>query len=228
VRIALGSAFRNSAGNVTQYISRVCALREILGPDNDLRLIAGEGDSVDHTRAELHVQAVAKNIPIEFVECSHGQRIFGSTEEPDRLAALSGVFNAVLGGVRLSDDLFLYVEQDLRWEPAALNKLLIAALECESDMDIFAPMVMAGQHFYDTWAYRLNGDRFSPFYPYHRDLDGKSILEVDSIGSCAAMRADVARATRVRDGNAFVGWCAEARRLGYRIAVLSDSIVRQA
>ena len=226
MKLAIGSAFRNASGNVTAYMRRIRALRSLLGNDVWIRLIAGEGDSVDNTRSELAIQANASCLPIHFVECSHGGRVFGSTEEPDRLAALSTVLNAIVTGVEEEDDLFFYVEQDLLWEPQALRDLIVRHYEA----DVLAPLVMAGECFYDVWGFRLNGDRFSPFFPFHRRLDHVSgrVLEVDSIGSCALMSGRVAREIRVQNGNAFVGWCEAAKAAGYRIGVVPNIIVRQA
>lgn len=228
MRLALASAFRNCGGNVSAYMTRVLTLRDYLGPDVSMRLIAGEGDSIDYTRSALDIVTRANGLPTTFVECAHGERIFGSTEEPDRLRALSFVFNAILSNVSAEDDLFLYVEQDLRWEPSALRKLIELACVREGELDVFAPLVMAGQHFYDTWAFRIGADRFSPFYPFHAAIQGRDLVNVDSVGSCLAMRGKVAREVRIRDDNAIVGWCADARAKGYRIGVACDVTVRQA
>ena len=93
---------------------------------------------------------------------------------------------------------------------------------------MFGPLVMAGDCFYDVWGYRdLNGERFSPFAPFCAGL-GASMFEVSSIGSCLAMRGDVAMSCRIRDEYCLVGWCRDARAQGYRIAVCPDLMVRQA
>jgi hypothetical protein len=53
-------------------------------------------------------------------------------------------------------------------------------------------------------------------------------FEVGSVGSCLAIPGEAARACRIRDENCLVGWCADAREHGYKIAAVSNLIVRQA
>jgi hypothetical protein len=229
MRIAVGSAFRDCQDNVYAYVQRVSALRDLLGPVHEVRMIAAEGDSSDQTRERLGYAARILGIDIEFVECSHGLRWFGSTEEPDRMRAMSVVGNAIFAGVNDQDDVLVYVEQDLVWEPQTIQALMHQALDA-SIFDVVSPLVMAGQCFYDTWGFRIDEDRFSPFFPYHRALCHDSGMPslVDSVGSCLVMRAEVARACRIRNEYCLVGWCADARAKGYRIGVRTDLTVRQA
>ncbi len=94
----------------------------------------------------------------------------------------------------------------------------------DNPFDILAPMIFAGECFYDIWGFRADGCRFGPFYPFHHTLAelhaGIDILVVDSVGSCFAAKGDIARRTHVLDNNALVGWCDAARKLGARIGVI--------
>lgn len=234
VNVVMGSAFRNSAANIPTYMARASRLQEALVEEFGcycfFRIVAAEGDSTDGTRDALQTWAtrVGLGASLKITPCDHGGPVFGSTEEPERLKALSKVGNAIFESVRPFDDVLLYVESDLRWEPEALVKLVHHALERPDGFDIYAPLVMAGPAFYDVWAFRgLDGRRFSPFAPYYPGLDG-TFFEVGSVGSCLAMKASVARECRIRDDNCLVGWCADARRCCYRIAVDPTLFVRQA
>ncbi len=92
--------------------------------------------------------------------------------------------------------------------------------------DVFAPLIFAGPHFYDIFAYRKNGERFIPFPPYHIGIEPHKLCEMDSVGSCLVMRGEVARAIRIENDNCLIGWCDNARAHGYKIAVHPDFAVR--
>jgi hypothetical protein len=107
--------------------------------------------------------------------------------------------------------------------------LYLATMAYETGADVVAPLVMAGEAFYDIWGFRwLDGTRWSPFE--HQTLNTRfptDLIEVGSAGSCLVMRAGVARECRIRNDYCLVGWCEDARAHGYSICVHPDLIVRQ-
>lgn len=213
--IAIGSAFRDCAAAIPAYMQRVSNARA--ERQQQIRVIAVEGDSRDNTREVLQREAAKRSIRLQLETCSHGGPYFGSIESPARFRAMSKVGNAIFDAVRETDDVLFYVESDLLWDPQVFCLLTDQAGERSDGFDVFGPMVMAGPNFYDIWAYRgLDGRRFSPTPPYFPSAH--DVFEVGSIGSCLAMRGEVARACRIRDDNCLVGWCADARAKGYRIA----------
>lgn len=231
MRVAIGSAFRNCSPNAPRYMERVAALVQHL-PDLSFRVIAVEGDSVDNTRQALRIAADYHGVDLDLRTCNHGGRDFGSTEEPDRMVALSKVGNAIFDGVREDDGVLVYVESDLRWDPETIAEMIAQAWNREGGFDVFAPLVMAGPSFYDIWGFRgLDGRRFSPHYPFFPGLFPDEVrdsaFEVGSVGSCLVMRTEVARACRIRNDYCLVGWCEDARSQGYRIAVNSTLKVYQ-
>lgn len=227
MNIAVGSAFRNSASGLTAYFNRVKALQAHAGPQHRVRVIAAEGDSTDGTKHALGIVARSKGLPLEVRPCDHGGPVFGSTEDPARLDALTAVGNAILEGVRADDDALVYVESDLLWDPHTVGSLLDMALERRDGYDVLAPMVWSQPDvFYDIFAYRKDGARFGPFAPYHPGLAPAGVTEVDSAGSCLVMRGEVARQVRIPQGGALVGWCERAREAGYRVGVTRDFGVR--
>jgi len=218
--LAVGSAFRNCAPSVPRYFAQVSALRHRLRCD--VRVIAAEGDSADGgaTRDAIAREATKAALKVQFVACDHGGPEFGSTERQDRLDALTRVGNAILDGVAADDDALLYVESDLIWEATAIAEMVRGAvLRSIGGGDVVAPMIWSQPGiFYDIFCYRKDGQRFSPFAPYHPAL-GRGPTEVDSVGSCLAMRAAVARAVRMPPGEVLIGWCRAAREQGFRIVV---------
>lgn len=223
MRFAIASAFRNAAGvQITRWMDQVISLRRELRQKHFcyLRAVAVEGDSQDATRAQLEALSskIAGQFELEIVTCNHGGPVYGSTESPQRMEALSKVGNAIFNSVRDSDDILVYVESDLIWDGATISGLIDRVIAGESD--IISPLIFAGDNFYDVYAYRgLDGQRFAPFPPYHSSLKSIGLTEVSSVGSCLVMRGEIARKVRIVNGDALVGWCEQARLQGYKIAV---------
>jgi hypothetical protein len=183
---------------------------------HSIRQVAVEGDSTDQTRTQLKEYATDYGLDLDLRTKSHGGPVYGSTEAPERFTALSGVANEVFAGVRESDDVFVYVESDLIWRPEILLRL---ASRLVHGVDVLAPMVFAGEHFYDLWAFRINGHRFSPTAPYYSGLRNDGPTKIDSAGSCLVMKAHVARETPPMTTGALVEWCGNARAKGFGIYV---------
>lgn len=225
MKITLGSAFRNSAGRqIDNYLLQAHGLREALvAMGHELFIVAAEGDSTDRTQQEL--DRMLGVLPGVRVDCTHGGPVFGSTEEPARFKALAGVGNAILANVPKDTHALVYVESDLLWAPHEILNLLEHLHEGE--IDVVAPLVYAGSCFYDVFAFRgMDGERFSPFHPFHSSINGKLMTEISSAGSCLVMRAQVAHECRVPPEDGLVGFCRDARARGYRIWLDKSGIVR--
>lgn len=225
-RVVVGSAFRNAGGLIPRYFQQINRLRDQLGPGSSVRVIAAEGDSRDRTRKLLAEQAATT-----IVDTTHGGPHFGSTEQPERMRTLSRVGNAIFDAVDPDEDILVYVESDLIWEASTIE-LLIQMVEAKLyGFDVIAPLIFAGEMFYDVWGFRgMDGERFSPLYPYHSSLHNGGTLtdkpvEISSAGSCLVMRGHVARACRIRNDYCLVGWCEDARQQGYRIGVTTSARV---
>lgn len=222
MNIVIGSAFRNSSGRINPYFQRAHHL--VRTTEHTVRVIAVEGDSHDDTARELAHIGGLWEIPTDVRTHNHGYPIFGSTEKPERLKALSGVLREVYAGVLETDDVLVYVESDLLWNAGTIAELAEMAHRQADGFDIIAPLTFAAEAFYDIWGYRgTDSQRFVPFKPFHDSLPETGIGEIHSAGSCLVMRADVARAVDSTDNtNALVGWCAAARGAGYRIGCSVD------
>jgi hypothetical protein len=225
MHIALMSMFRNMAGApINRYFRQVANLSDHLKEwDHTLHLKLGVGDCVDETELQLARYGEALHRTgdigqIDIIERSHGGPVYGSTEEPERLKALSFVVNGVLNFISPDIDQVIYVESDLIWEPMMWLRLLS---KLKSGTDVVAPLIFAGQAFYDTWGFRdLSGGRYGPFLPYNGDLKHNGELtEVSSVGSAFVMRGDVARTCRIRDDYSLVGLHRDVRAKGFHVWV---------
>lgn len=217
MNIVIGSMFRNTAGRHNHlYFLRMVDLLAAAGMRGDkVRLALVEGDSSDDTRGELERYAVSLGLPLDLITRNHGGPVYGSTEEPSRMQALSYVANGFMEAVRETDDVAMYVESDLIWTPKVFYHL---ADQLRPGVDVIAPLVFAGTAFYDIWGFRKSGIRFGPFEPFHHELVQDGLTEVDSVGSCLVMRPEVAMRTRMTD-YALVQFCDNARAGGYHVWV---------
>lgn len=221
--IVIGSAFRNSAGRqITNWLDQIVALRDHMSGDC-IRVIAVEGDSVDATRQHLTRGAIIRALDLDLRTCNHGGPVFGSIESPVRFKALAKVGTEILRGVAPDDDILVYIESDLIWSPQIIADLV--ALTLDRPNRVVAPLIFAGNNFYDVWAFRKDGSQFSPFPPYHSGMKSTGLVEVDSIGSCLVMSARAAEEVAFGD-NHLLDWCLNARKAGYQIFVSADHSIR--
>lgn len=219
MKLVILSLFRNSAGYpIRRYMRQVAELQELAEAyDLKIHLIAVHGDCTDDTKGQLMDGATSRNIAMTLVERSHGGPVFGSTEHPERLKALSYVINGGLEAVTEDVDAVFYVESDLHWEPRTVLSLLEHVQDDGNPM--VAPLVFAGEHFYDIFVFRKNGVRFSPFHPYHKDLELNGLTSVDSVGSAFMMRGEVARHCRIHDDRALLGFSQNVWDQGFSVKV---------
>ena len=220
------SAFRNApAHQIDRWLTQCGTLRALVTGRCRIVAVVGDCSPGDRTEALLRSGALARGMGLEIVEYNHGGPHFGSVESAQRMRQLSGVGNAMLDAVAPDDDLVLYVESDLIWE-AHVPLELAGYLDGWKGPHVVAPLVIAGEYFYDVWGFRLNGERFAPFFPYHKDL-GPGLTCVDSVGSCMVMYAIVAQnqLLRMSDG-ALVELCGKLCSSGHVIGVVPTLSVR--
>ena len=204
MNVTLCSAFRNATPYLNRYLAQVAGLYEALGAQGHaLRCVWGEGDSTDNTREVL---ASARTMwQTTIVDCTHGGPVYGSIESWQRFKQLSHVGNVIWAAIPKDTDAVLYVESDLIWEPATLVNLL----EALTIYPAVVPMIMdspPAETFYDVWAFRRNGIRFTKRFPFHADFWPQSALQLDSAGSCIAIRWKLGQWLSFPE-DCFVGFC---------------------
>lgn len=224
MNIVLTSLFANSesSGHLSRYIPQVVSLKNAFESRGDkFRAIWTWGDSTDATEAALHRHAKENGIDATIVEYTHGYGAFKSIELPLRFKVLSGVGNRGLAEIRDTDDCYLLVESDLQWDADVLVKLVSHLTNPK--VNLVAPLVWFMNvctidekgWFYDTFACRKNGVRFGPWYPYHECLsEPGDLVEIDSAGSCIAVRASLAKRARYSPVDSVVGFCRDVAQLG--------------
>lgn len=214
MNIAILSCFRDAEGYIERYCEQMDRLRTALDRRGEpLMLVLGYGDSSDDTDALL-CERCWQRFDTWLVDVAHGGPKFGSIEHPVRFRQLASIGNKLLEHVPASADVVGIVESDLIWQ----TETMLGLIDDLANMPraAVAPMVMDGAHsFYDVFAFRRNGVRFTKQPPYHVDLKGDGEpLQLDSAGSVLVMDAGLARKARFDDGEAIVGFCRDIYRHG--------------
>ena len=212
MKVTILSCFRQATHYLERYFEQMDDLQRLLmGRGDSLHLLLGYGDSTDGTGAALWDEC-ANRFNAHLLDVSHGGALYGSIEHPQRFRQLAFVGNRLLAHVPMDADVVGIVESDLIWEANTMVRLLddLEHVPCVS------PMIMDGPNsFYDVFAHRRNGQRFTKTPPYHEDLDVESdLVELDSAGSVLFVQADLARKARFSDGEAIVGFCESIREQG--------------
>jgi hypothetical protein len=215
MNVTLVSAFRNSFSYINRYCEQMESLQELLRKSgHTLHLVLGYGDSEDGT-GEILYEEVSHRFSASLLDVSHGGLHYGSVVNKQRFKQLAFVGNKLWSAIPLDSHVVGLVESDLIWQPQCLSNLI----EATRSVDMIAPMVMhLDGRFYDTWAFRMDGMRFTNEPVFHPQLlTGASLYEMDSVGSVFLMKTSIARQVSWPEEDVVVGLCKQVRDLGYDI-----------
>jgi len=218
MNVTLISCFRNSKRYLSRYIQYVTEFNNLIYENHTLTMIWGEGDSTDDTRDWLEKWAQRFD-GAKVVDCTHGGQVdYQGVINEQRFKELGYVGRCMWAHIPQDADAVVYVESDLIWQPETILKLI----DRLQDYPAIAPMVYlrrqgwAKDAFYDTWAARINGKHFEHYPPYCEGFDADKPFQVDSMGSCMAIRGELARKL-VWDEQVFVGICRQLKEQGYGV-----------
>jgi hypothetical protein len=213
MNVTILSIFRNATHYLERYFEQMDDLQLMLAEQgHTLHLLLGYGDSTDGTGEALWDETVNRFDAL-LMDVSHGGRAWGSVENVLRFQQLAYCGNKLLDNVPPNADVVGIVESDLIWDALTLSDLIAHLHYCEG----IAPMILDGpESFYDTYAFRKDGVRFTKAPPYHTALDRchDGPIKIDSAGSVLFVRGDLARLARLSDGEAIVGFCKDIYQLG--------------
>lgn len=228
MNVCLVSAFRNAARYVERYVAQVALLNARLRWRGDeLVCIWGVGDSTDGTLQRLDEARLGTGLQRLVVNVSHGGPEYGSVVDARRFKQLAYVGNQLWAQIPADVDAVVHVESDLIWDVSTMLELLLAL----RGVPAVAPMVKrrAGSKaiFYDTWAARRDGIHFQNRAPYHPMLarNHAQLVQVDSMGSCLAMRGELAQGLHWPEEDVIVGVCRQINERGGSIWLHTDLAV---
>lgn len=208
--------WRDSAGYVDDALHRFRQLADLLNIRGDrVEFVFAENSSKDHTADRLRL--FGRTHRSHIIQRADNCPYWPSIDTPERWRHLAWVQNGVLENIGADADVFLYVESDLTWNPTDL----VVLIDHTTEWPVAAAMNMRRDgRYYDIHGTRRNGQRFTADHPYHQDFNGAP-LTVDSVGGALAMRAAIARNTRIPE-TGYVGWCHTIGELGYPIMLCPD------
>lgn len=213
MNVTMISSFRNAAHYIPLYFAQVEALNRLLCKRGDhLSLLLGYGDSTDDTDCELF-ETASLSIGANLIDCTHGGPSYGSIVHPERFAQLAYMGNRLAACIPDDADVVAWCESDLLWDAPTL----VSLIDLTATYPAVAPMIMDGpESFYDTFAHRRNGVRFTKTPPYHADLERccDGLLQLDSAGSVLVLDGDLARQARFTEEEVIVGYSKSIYRLG--------------
>lgn len=216
MNVVLGSMFRDAASYLSRYIAQTESLRALLESRGDtLRVVAVENDSTDGTFLMLDNWGANHFADVTLLHVHDDCPYYDSVDYQPRWQHHAWVANHVLAEVDDRDDILAYVESDLLWTSDALLHLIDSAAGLGA---VSCPVWYRtpGERYYDTWGSRKDGEKFRPWEPYHVGWTG-GVIEMDSVASVLAVKADIARKTRYQPEDSFVGWCRDIRGQGHQI-----------
>lgn len=193
------SIMRDSLGYFDRYLAQV---NDAFSHFERCHLILCEGDSVDGTKARLAQIADAAdttvNGDVTVTTLDQGNPLMGHADHPRRWFALENAWNENLKHLEPTQ-YAVCVESDLIWAWPVLDKM-IKRLDA-GDGDVLCPLLMrdtpaSGLYFFDTNAFRLHGQNFANYPPYHAELVADRLLTLDTGGGMLVTRGEtLAKAT---------------------------------
>jgi hypothetical protein len=208
MNIAICSAFRSASAYIDRYFEQVSSLHKALKKKrHTLVPVLGEGDSTDDTRSKLRDALDASGLGGFIVDCTHGGRDYGSVVAAERFKNLAYVGNKIFSAIPDDVAIVVWVESDLIWETSTL----VALIDRLKEYPMVAPMIMeeSTKGFYDLYAFRKDGVNFKKHPPYFDGWPVETPIQLDSIGSCWAMNATLARHVSFPAEDVVVGLCRE-------------------
>lgn len=210
MEVQIISTFRNSLGYLQRYFNQMDNLaRSLMDDGHILKLLLGYGDGTDKTGEILYEEASHRLYETVMIGVAHGGKDYGSIENPERFKNLAFVGNKLLDNASTTADIIGFVESDLIWKPITM-RLLIHQVYNSDVVGAMSPMIMDGPNsFYDVFAFRRAGKRFTknpPYFPDEAVGDGRRRV-VGSSGSVIFVKGDIARKCRLSEEEAIVGFC---------------------
>lgn len=228
MNIAICSAFRDAAGYVQRYASQMQELYYLLkSEEHQILLIIACGDNQDNTE-ELLQEAILQIFPAILLKANHGGRKWTSVVSRDRFQQLAFIANLMWESIPTNADISVLLDPDLIWEARTIARLV----ERLQEVPAVAPKILhrenpnlykgEGPFWYDTFAFRCNGARFTnepPWYPAleYKARNNNGLVQLDSVGGCFAVRSEVARSLRFPEEDVVVGFCRQVYNNGASI-----------
>lgn len=172
------------------------------------------GDSDDSTPMVLQ-NAAARDRRVLVIE----HNTFIHVSDPDsRLYRASQTINPALAAIGSGDTHVFLHESDLQTPPDIALRFLEHLARPEVGGIAGWPTLGEGGVFYDTYAYRQNGEKFTNDPPFHACYRPDALFEVESFGSCWMAKTGYVRGVQCERGG-IIDICRQMRQRGARLWV---------
>lgn len=214
-KIAVMSLFRDST---EEYISEYFERAKSIPTKHKLTFFLVEGDSKNDTFDMLKSRTFRKR-KFKAFKSDSGLPHMGSTVHEIRFKCLTRTANPIIDVIAEGEyDYFWFIDSDLMYSPDLLNNLI------GLDLDVVAPLFMAGQAFYDIWGYRnMDGKSVGPHLGW---INGLNHVQLSSAGGCVLFKHEFIKSgARMTEAESIVGLCKECAKLGAKIWLTPKDVV---
>lgn len=190
----------------------------------NLRYVWVVGDSRDDTTQAL---ADLVDVPFDNVRIVDiGYTGIEGNDHPSRLRRLSETANEWWNWCENADYIMVH-ESDIVSPPDVVNRLVAHAERGRCPIAGWPVLELQGQKlFYDTWAYRKDGVRFTNSPPYHDCYRADEPFVVDSFGTMYLFHAEDVPLVHFED-NAVLDLCRQLRAQGRDLWVDPALVIEQ-
>lgn len=203
-KIAVMSLFRDST---EEYISEYFDRAKSIPTKHRLTFFLVEGDSKNNAFDILKERTFRKR-KFKAFKSDTGLPHMGSAVHDIRFKCLARTANPIIDVIADGDyDYFWFVDSDLIYHADLLGHLV------DLDLDVVAPLFMAGPVFYDIWGYRhQNGSSIGPHLDW---INGLNPVRLSSAGGCVLVKHEFIKlGARMTETESIVGLCRECAKLG--------------
>lgn len=214
-KVAIMSLFRDST---EEYISEYFDRARSIPTNHRLTFFLVEGDSKNNTYDILKKKTLRKR-KFKSFKSDTGLPHMGSTVHDIRFKCLSRTANPIIDVIAEGEyDYFWFIDSDLMYSADLLGNLI------DMNLDVVAPLFMAGPAFYDIWGYRnTSGKSVGPHLDW---ISGLSPIELSSAGGCVLFKHEfIKNGARMSDAESIVGLCKESAKLGAKIWMTPKDVV---
>ena len=189
--ITILSMFNNAESYIERYFAQINDIEQ------DIFLILLEGDSTDNTFHLLNQNMQGRKGII--LKCDMG-KVYGSVTDPARFKQLAFLWNKMIELIPEETELVAFIEADLIWNILAFETLRKSV----ETYDVVCPLVICGNYFYDTYAYRYSEHKS---LPSNLESIKHEVQKLYSAGSFLLMKYKTLGSNKLTEKNAFIGLC---------------------
>jgi len=186
------------------------SLNKLEYPSNKIRVVFIYGKSKDHTLDIIRRYKKESKFTVE----AYRENPMNIPKIPISAAFIAPIYRDYQE--LIEEDYFCLLDSDIiKFDPILLKRLV------SLDVDLVAPYVWIIDRnprvFFDTYCFRYKKYHFHPLYP--PGINSNELLEIDSVGSCYVVKAEVFKKGEYRNPHPHIQFCNSIKKLGYKLYI---------